>query len=843
MKPASINSHLGVKLSVLIVVISIFSTDLYAQRGFWGRNRAGAAPARGASGGVATQVEVVSAGGYQMLVNPNFAPLPGTEFTQSDIFKTISPEELDKLYEAQKPESEKKKDSETPPVSASGLQTPVNAATPDTVSNSGSQTTAPAAPQPSGTATSSKETSAEEKKSDVDPLMKYPQGDYKLGFPDADKIVKIMESELRLNIKNRAGVQQKYDTWINYLKQRTAASARSTGTGGYNGICRLKWYEELLLDPLTSAGKTEEFSRFLHAGVLYGGTKGYGFMLKHAREKMGVPAGTPCETKNVKTPEEAYKLLALRLGEVKGLHAQAVAPITPTWLKTMNAQLYNLFTIQVNVGHTINLRSETIRQIILNFEKFDYGAYYDAAGIMLSFSETDFLDQLLKLDSATISKLELIEKDKDGNPIPQEAIPGVTGEVLMVMECPAGKILVGGKGDNVYDLERLQGFCAIIDLGGNDTYKEGMVSMNRPVLLIIDEDGDDVYTGKLPAIQGSSILGVSCLIDRKGNDTYQAQHIAQGSTLCGVGILLDMGGNDTYSGVRRVQGTALAGIGLAIDLGGNDSYHAAMWAQGLGHPKGFGMLDNVSGDDKYYLGGIYPDSYDETPGYEGWGQGLGCGLRDLAGGGVGVLLEGGGDDYYEYDYIAHGGGYWQGVGILRDFSGNDNHAGPTTKAFNGGQRTQQRFQRLGNGFGCHYAVGYLFEDFGDDTYHSTIMNNGFGWDASHGWLLDFQGNDKYTAVGGGSDGNGAQAAMGVLFDYDGNDVYYGTSQGYASISINPKYHVLPQCGGNFAFVIDYGGTDAYGCRVRNNGIFQRGAAGGYIIDRPVNPKKTIPAPK
>ena len=559
---------------LLFTLLIVSSQSTQAQR--WRRERE-------RNHGSPTQVEAVGAGGYQMTTNATFAPLPGGLITPENVKKTISPEELQSLYDAKKPkeESEKEETDET------------------------AEQKKPAANPPLETV--------------IDPLLKAPQESYQLGFPQAEEIVKIMESELVSEMITRPGVEQKYHTWINYLKGRTLASGKSTGIGGYNGICRLKWYEELLLDPVHSTSKTEEFSRHLHAGVLYGGTKGYGFLLKEAREKMGVPEGSVCETKRVKSAEEAYKLLAQRLGEVKGLHAQAVAPIKPEWLKSMNANLYNLFTIQVSVGHTVNYRSEQIRQFLLNFEKIDYGAYYDAAGIMFSFSETDFLDQLLNLNDKTIDKLELVEKDEDGNPLPRNQVPGVTGEILMVMECPAGKILVGGKGDNEYNLEQLQSFCAVIDLGGNDVYREGMVSMNRPVLLIIDEDGDDVYIGKLPAIQGSSILGVSCLIDRKGNDKYQADHVAQGSTMGGVGILLDMSGNDVYNGIRRVQGTAMGGIGMAIDLGGNDSYHAAMWAQGLGHPKGFGMLDNVSGNDTYYLGGIYPDSYDETPGYEGWG--------------------------------------------------------------------------------------------------------------------------------------------------------------------------------------------------------------------------------
>ena len=79
-------------------------------------------------------------------------------------------------------------------------------------------------------------------------------------------------------------------------------------------------------------------------------------------------------------------------------------------------------------------------------------------------------------------------------------------------------------------------------------------------------------------------------------------------------------------------------------------------------------------------------------------------------------------------------------------------------------------------------------------------------------------------------GNGSQAGLGILFDYDGDDYYQGYNQGNASSSIS--YHTLPQCGGNFSFVVDYGGEDEYGCRAKNNSFNRRGASGGFLIDRP-----------
>ena len=144
-------------------------------------------------------------------------------------------------------------------------------------------------------------------------------------------------------------------------------------------------------------------------------------------------------------------------------------------------------------------------------------------------------------------------------------------------------------------------------------------SRARP-LVILDLGGNDTYQGSKPGIQGGALLGVSMLVDVEGDDVYQAKDIAQGSALAGAGILIDYAGDDTYVGLRRVQGHALGGIGVIWDQEGNDRYHAAMWAQGFGNPLGFGVLEDTAGDDTYYCGGLYYDSYPETPGYEGWGQ-------------------------------------------------------------------------------------------------------------------------------------------------------------------------------------------------------------------------------
>ncbi|MBQ6828370.1 MAG: hypothetical protein IJO46_10195, partial [Thermoguttaceae bacterium] len=292
----------------------------------------------------------------------------------------------------------------------------------------------------------------------------------------------------------------------------------------------------------------------------------------------------------------------------------------------------------------------------------------------------------------------------------------------------------------------------------------------------------------------------------------------------------DESGDDRYLGFLRAQGQALCGLGLHVDRAGTDDYRAAMWAQGLGAPGGFGAILDKDGNDHYYVGGYYYDSYPEHPGHDGWGQGIGAGIRRVACGGIGLCLDCGGDDAYEFDYFGHGGGYWMGVGVARDFAGNDIRYAATSTRYDGSRRDQARWQRFGCGFGCHYAVGYLFDDQGDDAYNGTIMGLGMGWDLGAGFLVDFLGDDAFEATGGLTQGAGGEGSVGVLMNYRGSDIYRGNNQGYASSHLT--YHSPSDCGANYSFVVDHGGYDQYGSRVANNAVSTRGMTTGFIIDRP-----------
>lgn len=634
-----------------------------------------------------------------------------------------------------------------------------------------------------------------------------------VGHPLAPGIMVLLEQEILSGLRDR-GLQEHYARFRAYSGRMLDESAMSRG-GELTGNCRLSWYDRMLRDPVAAPAQAEQFTRELHEAFL-GGPVGLDLALRMARNKLDLADRKPLAYPKITSPEQALDILQNALVDAHAHDALALAPLLPEELSELIRYLEPVFVGANRMGHTLADRPMGRRMCNL-LEKLDRAEFLTAADSLLVLAHPDFLHQLAQLP----------EQDSS---VPQETVPGVEGRLLRKIDTPVGTILVGSREKNRYQLDQMPDVCAVIDLGGDDTYLEGAVSFYRPVMVLVDLAGDDTYRASKPGAQGGAILGVSFLLDAQGKDTYVARDVAQGSALAGVGILIDHQGDDQYVGLRRVQGHALAGVGILLDRAGNDRYRGALWTQGFGAPLGLGVLDDLDGNDQYYTGGYYLDTYEETPGYEGWGQGVGAGIRQVANGGLGVLLDGGGDDGYEYDYLAHGGGYWCGMGLARDFAGHDRRYGATLKAFDGSERTQSRFQRFGGGWGCHYALGFLFDDQGDDTYGGTIMGLGMAWDDSVGVLCDFGGNDRYEATGGLTQGNGAQAGLGILFDYDGDDVYLGRNQGYASA--NNTYHPSLGSGGNFSFVIDYGGKDEYGCGAQNDTITQRGTAGGFLVDRP-----------
>ncbi len=349
---------------------------------------------------------------------------------------------------------------------------------------------------------------------------------------------------------------------------------------------------------------------------------------------------------------------------------------------------------------------------------------------------------------------------KNGKPMPS-ADPTVSGTVYSIFDIPGlGKAVIAGPDRNVYTGD----FCVIIDVGGNDVYESrcaGAVGVIGPsVGLVIDLAGDDVYRNATKLVnQGAALFGCALLWDLAGNDHYEAYHIAHAAGLYGVGMLVDEAGDDYYRDGYFSQAAGNFGSGILIERKGDDTYHSYNWTQGMGGPRGYGLLYDEAGDDLYYAGGQYLHMPLDPDQFRSFSQGFGFGWRDVSSGGIGFLYDREGNDKYISEVYAQATSYWFALGMLLDDQGND--------LYTAAQYSQ--------GAGIHLSVGALIDREGDDHYFSRYgPTQGEGHDLSVGWLWDWDGDDVYYASGG--QGVGLTNSVGILIDRRGNDDYCAHSE-------------------------------------------------------------------
>jgi hypothetical protein len=351
--------------------------------------------------------------------------------------------------------------------------------------------------------------------------------------------------------------------------------------------------------------------------------------------------------------------------------------------------------------------------------------------------------------------------EADAEPLPEALAGAVTGTVLTAQEVPElGWIVVGGAGDNRYDMSRI---AAVFDPAGNDRYDWGAGAPGSR--LVVDAAGDDEHVAAAGALVGpaGAAFGVCVIDDFAGNDRYSGEHAALGAGVLGVGILVDRAGDDRYEGGDWSVGAAFGGIGAVADLGGNDLYMSDHHSQACGGPSGAAILLDAAGNDRYRADGSWRSAYGTATVNCSFSQGCGFGYRIGASGGVGALVDASGDDRYEGGEFAQGIGYFLSMGILRDGGGRDLYYG----------------NRYAQGTAAHQAFGALLEDGGDDIYWSmTAAGQGAAWDMAGAALVDRAGDDRYQADGL-SQGAAAQQAIGMLVDVAGRDDYRagGSSQG------------------------------------------------------------------
>lgn len=181
------------------------------------------------------------------------------------------------------------------------------------------------------------------------------------------------------------------------------------------------------------------------------------------------------------------------------------------------------------------------------------------------------------------------------------------------------------------------GTAVLVNTGGNDVYTLGNDLVIDPSPQSPEHNvsmGQGAATGLRADLSDGRSLpgGTAVLIDTEGDDVYTAQVFCQGTGyLQGTGILIDGGGNDRYSGVWYAQASgAHRAAGVLLDLGegddvytverytsigtghdlstavfldegGNDSYQADSLAFGVGNDNGVGIFIDAAGDDSYSL--------------------------------------------------------------------------------------------------------------------------------------------------------------------------------------------------------------------------------------------------
>lgn len=372
-----------------------------------------------------------------------------------------------------------------------------------------------------------------------------------------------------------------------------------------------------------------------------------------------------------------------------------------------------------------------------------------------------------------------------------EAIKGAVGGKINYAGRHNGHwIVFGGEAHNRYDMSVID---VVYDPAGEDVYQYDRARPFRAVL-IIDRAGNDRYLSD-DIGPASGWLGTSILLDYAGDDLYQGRLAANGAGMMGVGLLIDYAGRDRYNGRHFSNGAAFYGAGVVLDLGDEaDQYHSVTFSQGLGGPRGLGLIYDYRGNDLYRANSAPASVYGTGAVSASFSQGLGFGLRHYDSGGIGILHDRHGSDRYEGGEFSQGGAYYRGLGILHDAAGNDHYYG----------------NRYSQGFGAHQASGVLYDGGGNDSYWGmTAACQGAAWDIALGLLIDRHGDDTYR----GDDlcqGSAAMQAMAWLIDLAGADHYQAGGPANQGRPGHNHYHFDPAAPVySWSLLLDAGGRRDY----------------------------------
>lgn len=153
----------------------------------------------------------------------------------------------------------------------------------------------------------------------------------------------------------------------------------------------------------------------------------------------------------------------------------------------------------------------------------------------------------------------------------------------------------------------LGGAALLISMGGDDTFESlthaQACGSSEGAAVLVNVAGNDRYTlGNTPLIRPSAQLPDRNTSMGQGAGTGLRADLNDGrSTTGGIGMLLDFEGDDVYTAQVFAQGVGfLEGVGILVDGGGSDSFNAQWYGMAASAHRAAGVLiSRGDGDDSY----------------------------------------------------------------------------------------------------------------------------------------------------------------------------------------------------------------------------------------------------
>jgi len=347
-------------------------------------------------------------------------------------------------------------------------------------------------------------------------------------------------------------------------------------------------------------------------------------------------------------------------------------------------------------------------------------------------------------------------------------------------------------------------YLLILHAGQHTTYHAGGATggAEYPLGILLNAGSETAFqstTGK--PVFGAGVLGYGLLANLGERATYDSNGFyAEGAGLVGVGLLSDAGGHAVFRSRGGAQGFGEFGLGI-LTATGNDRFEAYDYCQGCGLPLGCGLLCDFGPGNQYLANDtdiIFPSAQSKQHNTS-MAQGAGMGYRrdyidgHSVSGGVGMLLDVGGNSNFFGGVFTQAVGYWGGIGIL------DSRAGGNT----------YRSVWYGQSATAHYGISYLVEAGSNNTFTTTnCVSVASAHDYSISLFLDEGGHNTYTLTGSGL-GEGLNNGLALFVATGGHNTYkapysgaYGQSVLFATSG--PRTETP-----TFALFLDLGADSTY----------------------------------